>query len=165
MQNALHVAEAIDWEYKERFGRGYGLIESYRLGDAETVLVTAGTIASTARVVIDELREEGRNAGMVRIRLFRPFPKMQLIESLKHARRIVVIDRNLPPGQGGIFWEELKSALYGSGNVIPIFGFVLGLGGTNVSPSHIRRVFDMTEKMDEVPLGPIYELENEDVRC
>ena len=164
MEKALHVAEAIDQEYRERFDRGYGLIESYRLEDAETVLVTSGTIGSTGRVVIDELRGNGKKVGMVRIRLFRPFPKMKLIESLRHARRIAVIDRNLSPGQGGIFCEELKSALYGSGNMIPIFGFILGLGGTNVSPSHITRVFDMTETMDEVPLDPIYDLEDKDVR-
>lgn len=162
MEDALEVAEDVDKEYKERFGRGYGLLECYRLKDAETVLVTAATIGSTAKVAIDALREEGRKVGMVRIRLFRPFPKVKLIESLKHAKKIAVIDRNLSPGQEGVFCEELKSALYSRLNGIPVFGFVLGLGGTNVSPSHIKKVFDITEKMRDAPLKPIVNIEDED---
>ncbi len=160
MEDALEVAEDVDKEYKERFGRGYGLLECYRLKDAETVLVTAATIGSTAKVAIDALREEGRKVGMVRIRLFRPFPKVKLIESLKHAKKIAVVDRNLSPGQEGVFCEELKSALYSRLNGIPVFGFVLGLGGTNVSPSHIKKVFDITEKMRDAPLEPIVNIED-----
>ncbi len=160
MEDALEVAEDVDKEYKQRFGRGYGLLECYRLKDAETVLVTAATIGSTAKVAIDALREEGRKVGMVRIRLFRPFPKAKLIESLKHAKKIAVIDRNLSPGQEGVFCEELKSALYSRLNGIPVFGFVLGLGGTNVSPSHIKKVFDIAEKMRDAPLEPIVNIED-----
>ena len=132
------------------------------LEDAETVLVTAGTIGSTARVAIEALREEGRKVGMIRIRLFRPFPKARLIESLKHVRRVAVIDRNLSPGQEGVFCEELKSALHSRLNNVPVCGFVLGLGGCNVSPLHIRKVFDITEKIKDSPLNPILNIEDED---
>lgn len=161
MEYAQEVAEAVDKEFEERFDRGYGLLECYRQEDAEIVLVTAGTFGSTARVAIDELREKGKKVGMVRIRLFRPFPKVRLIESLKHARKIAVIDRNLSPGQEGIFCEELKSALYSRVNATPVFGFVMGLGGSNVSPIHIKKVFDITEKMNDAPLRPILDLEDE----
>jgi pyruvate/2-oxoacid:ferredoxin oxidoreductase alpha subunit len=159
MEDALEVAGEVDMEYHKRFGRGYGLLEPYRLEDAETVLVTAGTIGCTARVAIDELREEGKKVGMLRIRLFRPFPKEQLIASLKHAKRIAVIDRNLSPGQEGVFCEELKSALFSQANGIPVCGFVLGLGGINVSPLHIKKVFAITEQMNEAPLRPILTIE------
>jgi pyruvate/2-oxoacid:ferredoxin oxidoreductase alpha subunit len=160
MGDALAVCDAVDKEYKERFGRGYGLLDCYRLEDAEIVLVTAGTIGSTARVVIDQLRGEGKKAGLLRIRLFRPFPKARLIESLKHVNKIAVIDRNLSPGQEGVFSEELKSALFSKVNDIPVFAFVLGLGGMNVSPSDIKRVLQMTEDMNEAPLNPIINLED-----
>jgi len=163
MEDALQVTEAVDKEYEREFGRGYGLIECYHLNDAENVLVTAGTIGSTARVAIDELREEGKKVGLLRIRLFRPFPKTLLIESLKHAKKIAVIDRNISPGQEGVFCEELKSALYSRLNGIPVFGFVLGLGGINVSPEHIKQVFDITDKMDNAPVNPIVDLENKNV--
>jgi pyruvate/2-oxoacid:ferredoxin oxidoreductase alpha subunit len=159
METALEVAGEVDREYQKRFGRRYGLLESYRLQDAETVLVTAGTIGCTARVAIDELREEGKKVGMLRIRLFRPFPKEQLITSLRHAKKIAVIERNLSPGQEGVFCEELKSALYSRVNGIPVCGFVLGLGGMNVSPLHIKKVFAMTEQMNETPLEPILTIE------
>jgi pyruvate/2-oxoacid:ferredoxin oxidoreductase alpha subunit len=161
MADALEVCDAVDQEYEERFGRGYALLDCYRLEDAEIVLVTAGTIGSTARVVIGQLREEGMKVGLVRIRLFRPFPKARLIESLKHVRKIAVIDRNLSPGQEGVFSEELKSALFSRVNDIPVFAFVLGLGGTNVSPSDIKRALQITEDMDEAPLNPILNLEDE----
>jgi pyruvate ferredoxin oxidoreductase alpha subunit len=163
MENAVEVVESVDKEYKEQFGRGYGLFESYHLEDAETVLVTAGTIGSTARVTIDALRGRGKKVGMLRMRLFRPFPKANLVEALGHVRKIAVIDRNISLGQEGIFCEELKSALYSRVKEIPVFGFILGLGGTNVSPSHIEKVFSMTEKMEEAPLHPIVELEGENV--
>jgi len=162
MEDALEVAEVADKEYQERFGRGYGLLDCYRLEDAEIVLVTAGTIGSTARVVIDSLREVGKMVGMIRIRLFRPFPKLRLIESLKHAKKIAVIDRNLSPGQEGIFCEELKSALYSRMDGVPVFGFVLGLGGRNVSPLHIKKAFDITEHMNDAPLKPILNIEDKD---
>ncbi len=163
MENAVEVVESVDKEYEEQFGRGYGLFETYRLEDAEIVLVTAGTIGSTARVAVDGLREKGKKVGILRIRLFRPFPKVKLIESLQHAKKIAVIDRNISLGQEGIFCEELKSVLYSRVRDIPVFGFVLGLGGTNVGPSHIEKVFLMTEKMEQAPIDPIIELEGDHV--
>jgi pyruvate/2-oxoacid:ferredoxin oxidoreductase alpha subunit len=161
MEDALKVAEAVDKEYHERFGREYGLLDCYCLEDAETVLVTAGTIGSTARVVIDSLREAGKRVGMVRVRLFRPFPKLRLIETLKNAKKIAVIDRNLSPGQEGVFCEELKSTLYSRGSDIPVVGFALGLGGLNVSPSTIEKAFTITEKMNTTPMKPIVNIEDE----
>jgi len=161
MTDALEVAAVVDKEYRERFGRGYGLLEEYRLGDADMVVVTAGTIGCTAKVAIDELRKTGQKVGMVRIRLFRPFPKEQLIGSLKDAKRIVVIDRNLSPGQQGVFCEEVKAALYSRTKGTPVFGFTLGLGGANVSPVHIKKACALAERMDEVPLEPIVTVEEE----
>ena len=94
--------------------------------------------------------------------MFRPFPKAALVDALKHAKRIAVIDRNISPGQEGVFSEELKSALYSRVDNVPVFSFVLGLGGTNVSTSCIRRVFELTERMQNVPVNPIHDIENDD---
>jgi len=161
MENALEVVEAVHKEYHEQFGREYHLLDCYRNDDAEIILVTAGTIGSTARVAIDELRDEGKKVGLVRIRLFRPFPKAALIDALKHADRIAVIDRNISPGQEGVFSEELKSALFSRVHNVPVFSFVLGLGGTNVSPANIKRVIEISSKMKEAPLNPISNIEDE----
>ena len=158
MEDALHVALSVDQEFEAHFRRGYGLFESYHLADAERVLVTAGTIGSTARVVVDALRTRGIKAGMLRLRLFRPFPVAQIAEALSRAKKIAVIDRNLSAGREGIFCEELKAALYGL--QIPVFGFVMGLGGTNVSPAHIEKAFHIMETSSIAPLGPIMEIGN-----
>ena len=160
MQKTLEVAEVVDQEFQKHFGRGYGLLECYRVEGADIVLVTAGSIGCTAKVVIDALREEGQRVGLVRIRLFRPFPKTKLLDALQHAKKIAVIDRNLMPGQEGVFCEELKSCLHSKLKPIPVFGFTLGLGGTNVSPTHIRKVIALTTKMDSPPLNPIYNIED-----
>lgn len=159
MQRALKVAERVDRDYEARFGRGYGLLECYGMEDAQVVLVTAGTIGSTAKPVVDALRKEGKKVGMVRIRLFRPFPKAHLTGALRHAKKIAVIDRNLTPGQEGVFCEELKACLYAGEENPPVFGFVMGLGGTDVSPTHIRKVFERTCEMDRAPLQPICDIE------
>jgi pyruvate/2-oxoacid:ferredoxin oxidoreductase alpha subunit len=157
MIHAVAVAEAVDLEFEKRFGRRYDLLERYRVEDAETILVTAGTIGSTARVVIDELRGRGKKVGMVRIRLFRPFPKEKLLSALRGGglKRIVVIDRNISLGQEGIFCEELKAVLYGSPIRVPVFGFVMGLGGMNVSPGRIKEALEEAEQLSQAPLGPI----------
>ncbi|NQU15298.1 MAG: pyruvate ferredoxin oxidoreductase [Desulfobacteraceae bacterium] len=161
MENALEVVEAVHKEYHEQFGREYHLLDCYRNDDAEIILVTAGTIGSTARVAIDDLRDEGKKVGLVRIRLFRPFPKAALIDALKHADRIAVIDRNISPGQEGVFSEELKSVLFSRVHNVPVFSFVLGLGGTNVSPANIKRVIEISSEMKEAPLNPISNIEDE----
>ncbi len=162
MDSALEVVEAVQTEFMQRFGRQYHILDCYRHDDAEIILVTAGTIASTARVAVDALREGGQKVGLVRIRLFRPFPKAALVKTLRHARRIAVVDRNISPGQEGVFSEELKSALFSRVHHVPVFSFVLGIGGTNVSPAHIKAVFKITSEMDEPPLSPISSVEDVD---
>jgi pyruvate/2-oxoacid:ferredoxin oxidoreductase alpha subunit len=161
MEKALQAVEAVHEEFAEQFGRHYSILDCYRHEDAKIVLVTAGTIGSTARVAVDELRENGQKVGLVRIRLFRPFPKAALMKTLQHARRIAVIDRNISPGQEGVFSEELKSALYSCDRRIPVFSFVLGLGGTNVSPSLIKKAIKMTSEMHQPPLSPISAVEED----
>ena len=140
MEEAVEAARQIDEEFREVFGRGYGLVEKYRLEDAEVVLVTSATITSTARVIVDELREEGHKVGLLKVRMFRPFPAEDVREALAGARKVAVIDRNISFGHGGIFAEEIKSALYNGAHRPPIFGFIIGLGGRDVTPASIRGI-------------------------
>ena len=150
MEQALQIFEAADTEYAEKFGRSYGLIEPYRLEDAELALVTSGTVTSTARDVIDALREEGHSVGLLKIRLFRPFPVEHIRRALSQARKIAVIDRNISFGAGGIFAQEVKSALYNAPTheKIPVFGFIAGLGGRDITPATIREIVQYTEIHD-----------------
>ncbi|MCR4405131.1 MAG: pyruvate ferredoxin oxidoreductase [Candidatus Acetothermia bacterium] len=140
MEEALEVAKAADLEFKELFGRGYGLVEPYRLEDAELALVTSGTVTSTARLVIDELRAKGERVGLLKVRLFRPFPTALVREHLLKVPKIAVIDRNISFGHGGIFAQEIKSALYNAEPRRPLFGFVAGLGGRDITPELIEEI-------------------------
>jgi pyruvate/2-oxoacid:ferredoxin oxidoreductase alpha subunit len=144
MDQSLEVARQVDREYGETFGRSYGLVDPYHMEGAEVALVTTNTITSTARDVIDAMRGEGIPIGLVKLRLFRPFPVDDIIAALQGVNKIAVLDRNLTFGQCGVFAEEIKAALYSSGIRTPVFDYVLGLGGRDVTPETIRQVADHT---------------------
>lgn len=149
MEDALEEWVRADEEYYELFGRRYGLIEPYGADDADLILVTSGTVTSTAREVIDELRAEGRRVGLLKIRVFRPFPAQLVREALASIQKVVVIDRNISFGMGGIFAQEIKSVLYNTHDRPPIFGFVAGLGGRDITPTVIREIIEYAESHDE----------------
>jgi pyruvate/2-oxoacid:ferredoxin oxidoreductase alpha subunit len=156
-QGAMHevktIAAQVDREFKEEFGRGYGIIEPVMLEDAEVVLVTAGSITSTARLTIEELRKQGRRIGLLKIRLFRPFPVEAVKSALAGKKKIAVIDRNISLGNGGMFCQELKSALFHSPEHPLVYGYIAGVGGTDVTPDTIQRIaaetMDRTEPNDQ----------------
>lgn len=140
MERAKEVATGADDEFQEVFGRSYGLVNGYRLEDAEMVLVIAGTIASTAREVIDACRARGERVGLLRIRFFRPFPAEQVRQALAGAAKIGVIDKNISIGHGGIFCSEVRAAMYNTPSRAPIFGFLAGVGGLDVTPDTLHDI-------------------------
>jgi pyruvate ferredoxin oxidoreductase alpha subunit len=146
MERAHGVLADADAEWARLTGRAYGAAEAYHAQDADLLLVTSGTITSTARDVIDRRRAAGERIGLVKVRLFRPFPTETLRTLLRGVSRVAVLDRNISPGHGGIFAEEIRSALY---DVPPddrpmLFGYVLGLGGRDVTPEVLDDVIDRT---------------------
>jgi pyruvate/2-oxoacid:ferredoxin oxidoreductase alpha subunit len=140
--DALVAWETVGREWGERTGRHYGLIDEYRLEDAELVLVASATAASTARVVVDALREEGVPAGLLRLRVVRPFPAAAVRRALAGRRRVVVLDRNCSYGHHGIFHQELKSALYElpAAEQPVLRGVIAGLGGRDITPDDLREM-------------------------
>lgn len=149
MEEAKSVIQSVDKEFKEQFGRSYGLVERYYLEDAHLALVTSGTITSTARHVVNRLRDKGHKVGLLKIKTFRPFPHEEVVESLEKAKKIAVIDRNISFGQEGIFFQELKSCLYNNGAGVPIFGFITGLGGRDVTPEVIEDILTYASENKE----------------
>jgi pyruvate/2-oxoacid:ferredoxin oxidoreductase alpha subunit len=146
MREAKTVFTRVEDEWEAVTGRRYGAVEPYRAEGADLLLVTSGTITSTARHVVDELRAAGEKIGLIKVKMFRPFPTDELRSLLAGVDRIAVLDRNVSPGHGGIFAEETRSALY---DVPPderptLFGYVLGLGGRDVTPAVIRDVVENT---------------------
>jgi pyruvate ferredoxin oxidoreductase alpha subunit len=146
MDRARATLDEIAEEWNGVFGRNWPAVESYRAADAELLLVTSGTITSTARHVVDQRRDRGERIGLVKVKMFRPFPTDVLREVLAGPRRVAVLDRNISPGHGGIFAEEIRSALYD----LPLddrpllFGYVLGLGGRDVTPAVIDDIIEQT---------------------
>jgi pyruvate/2-oxoacid:ferredoxin oxidoreductase alpha subunit len=139
MVRSRDVVRDVDLEFEKHFGRGYGVVKPYRCDDAEIILVTSGTVASTTRAVIDEMRAEGIKIGSLKIRVFRPFPFQEVYDVLSKAKKVAVIDRNISFGHHGIFYQEVKSALYGKTNV-PVIGYIAGLGGRDMTPRVIRSI-------------------------
>lgn len=144
MDRALDVARKADDEWKELTGRGYGLVEKYRCDDADVLFVASATVASTAREVIDAMRAEGRKVGLVKLRLFRPFPYQEIRRALGPAKRAVIFDRNCSYGHHGIWAQEIKSALYSLEKRPQIVCYSGGLGGKEIGPKEIRSMIEST---------------------
>jgi len=140
MRDAIAAAGEAAHEFERLFGRHHPLIECYRADDADLLLVTSGTIAGTARAVIDARREAGERVGLVKIRLFRPFPFALVRAALGRARKVAVIDRNISFGHGGIMASEIRAALCNEPHVPVVFSYIAGLGGRDVTPDTIEGV-------------------------
>jgi len=129
------------------------------LEDAEIVIVTAGSITSTARITIKRLREQGHRVGLLKIRLFRPFPAEEIQRALAGKKTIAVIDRNISVGSGGIFCQELRAALVHSSDRPLTFSYIAGVGGTDVDPDVIEKIaLDVMKRREPVD-APIWVME------
>lgn len=127
-------------------GRYYQPVETYRAEDAETLLLTMGSIGETASVAVDQMREEGRSVGLVKIRLWRPFPFEALKQATLHAKNLVVIDRCVSVGgPGGPVASEVKAAIYGEPIRPSIYNFAAGISGRDVTPLDFIKMVDKAE--------------------
>ena len=149
MYNAPRVIEEVAQEYFELSGRKYGFFESYRMDDAEAAVVTLGSSAGTTKVVVDTLRDRGVKAGMIKLRVFRPFPHEKLAEALGNLKSIAVFDRSISFGaQGGPVCAEVRSSMYGKD--IPIYNYTYGLGGRDLTPGMVESAYnDLFEGKDD----------------
>ncbi len=151
MLQGKEVSRKVDEEFGRNFGRKYGLIEAYRCAGADVILVTSGSVAGTARVAVDSLRDKGRKVGLVKIRLFRPFPKDELLEVVREAEKVAVLDRSLSLGVGGFFAQEIRAAFCNEKKHPPIFSYITGLGGRDVTMQMLNDVFYQTYQLSDPP--------------
>lgn len=147
MDRALTVIQDVADEYAELSGRQYGLLDPYRLDDAEIAIVVVGSTAGTTRSTVDKLRARGVKAGMVRVRAFRPFPHAAYAKALEHVKVVGVMDRADSFGaQGGPVFLEIRAALYDSDPRPQILPIVYGLGGRDIFPDNIEQAFAVLQK-------------------
>jgi 2-oxoisovalerate ferredoxin oxidoreductase alpha subunit len=142
--DAIRIIKEVGQEFGQLFGRFYDLTESYRCEDAEFILVSYGTIAGTVKEAVDQMRDRGIAVGVLKIRYFRPFPTENVRNALRSAVKIGVIDRAISYGQSGPFFSEIKSVLYPEST--PLYGFIAGLGGRDVSTHDIEHMVEIMRK-------------------
>jgi pyruvate ferredoxin oxidoreductase alpha subunit len=150
MKNALKQIVKVNDEYAKISGRSYGngLIDAYKLSEAEIIVVSLGSTSGTLKVIVDELRAEGVKAGLLRLRTFRPLPVQELRNALKNAKAIAVMDKSMSfGGFGGAVFHEVRHALYDVQSHPPIINYIYGLGGRDYKPNELRKVFEELERI------------------
>ncbi|MTK64357.1 MAG: pyruvate ferredoxin oxidoreductase [Methanobacterium sp.] len=146
MEKAKAVISDVSQEFADTFGRKYDFIEKYRSEDADTILIAMGSICSTIKDVVDELREQGEKVGLVRVRVFRPFPVEEIYDAIKGASNVGVIDKNFSFSIGGVLHNNIKSMMD-----VNAAGFIVGLGGRDIKPSHIKEIVEKTNNPSDKP--------------
>lgn len=148
MEEAIGVAKEADEKFYKIFGRKYGLIEKYgyesELENPSTVLVTAGSLAGTIKEYIENLKEKNKNekVGLLRLRMFRPFPKEEIVKALEDVKKVVVLDRN----SAGVLSQEVSAALQSASERPKVFNIRAGIGGVDVRLERIKEILDGISK-------------------
>ena len=153
LKNSKKTILAVWDEWAQMFGRTYKPVETYKADGAEILVLTMGSMGETAEIAIDELREKGVAAGLVKLRLWRPFPFDELKEVLIKAKKVLVTDRAVSfGGPGGPVCAEIKSALYHESVKPAIYNYIIGLGGRDVT---VADFVDMVKKVDREDVNKI----------
>ena len=148
MKNAKKVILDVAAEFEKISGRKYGLFEEYKLDDAEIAIVIMNSAAGTSKDAIDNLREKGIKAGLLKLRVFRPFPADEIREALKNVKALAVMDRSESfSSQGGPVYPEVMAALYPLNEKPLAINYIYGIGGRDVRVENIEEVFNELEKI------------------
>lgn len=142
MFGAQVVIDEVEARFSEVFGRAYpGMVEAVDCEDADFIVVTLGSIAGLVRSVVDDLRAQGRRVGLLRIRYMRPFPYEQVIDALRGAKSVGVLEKDISFGAEGTVFTNVNSALQQGGIAVSTYNFIGGLGGDDISETQIRDMF------------------------
>jgi len=156
MSRAKDVILNVSEDFEKTFGRKYGLFEEYRMDDAEVALLIMSSAAGTAKVAVDRLREQGVKAGLIKLRVFRPFPAAELAEALKGVKALAIMDRSEGySGAGGPLGAETRMALYGKVDGIKTINIVFGLGGRDARVDDFEALFAELLELAEKPAADI----------
>ncbi|MEG3224121.1 MAG: pyruvate ferredoxin oxidoreductase [Methanobacteriales archaeon Met13] len=140
MEKSKEVIKKANQEFKEVFGREYDFVETYHCDDAEIIIVAMGSVCGTIKDVIDSLRNEGEKVGLLKLRVFRPFPRENIEEVLSKASKVAVVDKNISFGIGGVLYNEIKAKMS-----VEAYGFIAGLGGRDITPEHVKEIVEKTK--------------------
>ena len=148
MRNAKKVIAEVSKEFEELTGRKYSFFEEYKMEDAELVVVCMNSTAGTTKAAIDDLRSKGVKAGLLKIRMFRPFPSEEIAKALKNAKAIAVLDKaDSLNGAGGALYEDVTSGMFVSKVNVPTINYVYGIGGRDTTVKDIEKVYNDLEEI------------------
>lgn len=143
MENAKEVILEVAKKFYKMSGRKYGLFEEYRTKDADYIMLIMGSAAGTAKEAVDELREKGMKAGVLKLRVFRPFPEKEIAEALKNCKAAAIMDRcESYNGNGGPLGSEVTAGLYRNKVIIETVNYIYGLAGRDFTVDHAKQIFD-----------------------
>ncbi len=143
MENAKQVILDVADEFARVSGRQYGLFEEYRTEDADYVMLLIGSAAGTAKDAVDQLREQGVKAGVLKLRVFRPFPEKEIAEALKNCKAVAIMDRaESYNGQAGVLGSEVTAGLYRNHSDVLAINYIYGLGGRDFTTDDAAAVFN-----------------------
>ncbi len=143
VKNSKKVILDVWNEWGKLFGRSYKPVETYKVDDADILMLTMGSMGETAQMAVDELRDRGVKAGLVKLRLWRPFPFAEINAAVKNAKKLIVTDRAVSfGGPGGPVFSEIKSALYADTQRLAIYNYIIGLGGRDVAVNEFTGMFE-----------------------
>jgi len=150
MKRVPQVYQECREEFTEIFGRDPGdVIQTFAIDDAELILVVSGSMATTAREVVRQRREAGEKIGLVKLKMYRPFPETALREACQSAKKLAVLDRNYAAGAGGVFWQDTRAAFQGQRDDLLIQNYITGLCGGDVTPAVIDDILtDVTSRFE-----------------
>ena len=158
MRNAKKVILDVAKDFEKMTGRKYGFFEEYKMEDAEVVVVCMNSTAGTAKYTADKLREQGIKAGVLKIRVFRPFPAEEVAKALSHAKAIAVLDKaDSLNAAGGALFEDVTSGMFVSKVQVPTINYVYGIGGRDTTSTEIESVYqDLMEIAKTGDIGNPY---------
>lgn len=141
MRHVIPVVNQVQDDFAKVSGRRYGLIEPYRLDDADYAVMAMGSTAGTLKDIVDELRAEGKKVGSIKLRLFRPFPARELAKTLEGLKGVAILDRAVSIGASGPLFPEVRSALYEAKDKPKLTNYIYGLGGRDIKPEELKHVY------------------------
>lgn len=148
MRNAKKVILDVSKEFEKLTGRSYSFFEEYRLEDAEIAIVCMNSTAGTTKFVVDALRNQGIKAGLLKVRVFRPFPAEEIASALSHLKAVAVLDKaDSLNAAGGALYEDITSAMYIAQKQVPMINYVYGIGGRDTTSKEIESVYTDLQKI------------------
>ncbi len=143
MKNAKKVILEVAEDFEKMTGRKYGFFEEYKLEDAEIAIVCMNSTAGTTKYTVDKLREKGIKAGLLKVRVFRPFPAEEIAKALSHIKAIAVLDKaDSLNAAGGALFEDVASGMYVANVHVPTVNYIYGIGGRDTKSDDIEKVYD-----------------------